>query len=80
MAKKFKKISFVIPALNEEKTIAKTLKEIPKRQLRKAGLETEVVVVDSNSTDDTVKIARALGARVVNEPRKGYGLANLKGF
>jgi glycosyltransferase involved in cell wall biosynthesis len=59
----------VIPALNEEEPIGDVVRAIP------AGLVDEVVVVDNGSTDRTADRARAAGARVVVEPRRGYGRA-----
>jgi len=66
------KISVIIPTLNEEEAIGKVLKEIPRKDVY------EVIVVDS-STDGTPKIAESFGAKVVFEPRKGYGRALLSG-
>jgi dolichol-phosphate hexosyltransferase len=65
--------SVVIPTLNEGKSIGGVLDEIPEGVL-------EVLVVDGNSADDTQDIARAKGARVIVEPRKGYGRAYKTGF
>ncbi|MGB9202697.1 MAG: glycosyltransferase family 2 protein [Terriglobales bacterium] len=45
-----------------------------------SGLTTEVIVVDSNSNDGTPEIAARMGARVVAEPRRGYGRACLTGL
>ena len=67
-------IGVIIPALNEELSIAKVLADIP------AGLARIVIVVDNGSTDDTAVIAAALGAVVVQEPRRGYGQACLAGL
>lgn len=63
------KVSVVIPALNEEEPIGAVVRAIP-RQI--AG---EVIVVDNGSTDKTAATAREAGARVVVEPRRGYGRA-----
>ncbi|MCI0622130.1 MAG: TIGR04283 family arsenosugar biosynthesis glycosyltransferase [Acidobacteria bacterium] len=54
------KISVIIPALNEAEVIARTLRSIP------SGEEIEVIVADGGSHDDTVKVAKALGASVVH--------------
>jgi glycosyltransferase involved in cell wall biosynthesis len=62
-------ISVVIPALNEEDPIGNVVRAIP------AGLVDEVLVVDNGSTDRTAERARAAGARVIVEPRRGYGRA-----
>jgi len=65
--------SVVIPTLNEGRSIGQVLDELPRGLL-------EVIVVDGNSRDDTQAIARSKGARVVVEPRKGYGRAYKTGF
>ena len=67
-------LAVLIPALNEEQAIAQVLAAIP------PGLAQEVVVVDNGSTDRTAAVARSLGARVVAEPRRGYGQACLTGL
>lgn len=66
-------ISVVIPCYNEEASIAEVIKQVP------AGVF-EVVVIDNNSTDKTAAIATAAGARVVAEPKQGYGPALMRGF
>lgn len=66
-------ISLVIPTWNEAKGIAYTLRTIP-------PLVDEVVVVDACSGDGTADIARANGARVISEVRRGYGRAFKTGF
>ncbi|MDB4444030.1 glycosyltransferase family 2 protein [bacterium] len=67
------KVSVIIPAFNEEKAISEVISAIP-------GWVDEILVVDNRSTDKTAEIARAMGARVVFEPRRGYGSACLKGI
>jgi len=66
-------IKVIIPAYNEEDSIAKVINDIPK------SVE-EVIVVSNNSTDDTEINARNAGATVLSETRKGYGYACLKGM
>jgi glycosyltransferase involved in cell wall biosynthesis len=73
-------VSIVIPTLNEAKGIVETITKIPLEELRRRGFDCEVIVVDGGSTDETDKIARELGARVVYEPRRGYGRAYKTGF
>lgn len=67
-------VSVVIPALNEEESIAVVLEAIPRH------LVGEILVVDGGSTDRTASIARRLGARLVDEPRRGYGRACAAGL
>lgn len=62
-------VSVVIPALNEEEPIADVVRAV----LRE--LVDEVIVVDNASTDRTAERSRSAGARVVREPRPGYGRA-----
>jgi glycosyltransferase involved in cell wall biosynthesis len=64
------KLSVIVPAYNEEKLIAGTLRSIREALDANArpGLETEVIVADNNSTDATAGIAREAGATVVFEP------------
>ena len=70
---KGKKVSVVIPCLNEEKGVRKVLNDLPK-------LVDEIIVVDNNSTDRTAAVARELGAIVVEEMNRGYGSAYKRGF
>ncbi|MHB8584439.1 MAG: glycosyltransferase family 2 protein [Thermoplasmatota archaeon] len=73
-------LSVVIPALNEEEGIALVLDAIPRSALAKMGFEVEVLVVDGESRDRTREAAQERGARVIIEPRKGYGRAYKTGF
>jgi glycosyltransferase involved in cell wall biosynthesis len=66
-------VSVVIPTHNEAQSIGRVLADLP------ADIVTEVLVVDSNSTDGTPEIARKMGARVIGE-RRGYGRACLTGL
>ena len=75
-----KLVSIVIPALNEEDGIRKTLLEIPRGELEKLGFDTQILVVDGNSDDDTQNVALKNGADVLIEPIKGYGRAYKTGF
>ncbi len=63
-------VDVIIPAFNEEKSIAQVIGDIP-------GLVRHVVVANNNSTDRTAEVATAAGAQVVFEPQKGYGKACL---
>ncbi len=75
-----KMVSVVIPALNEAEGIGECLESIPREELGKMGYDVEIVVVDGESTDGTRGIAESHGARVLIEPRKGYGRAYKTGF
>ena len=68
------RISIIIPAYNEESSIGLVLDALPQEKLH------EIIVVDNGSTDATARVAQEHGARVVKEPRKGYGSACLKGI
>ncbi len=71
-------VAALIPALDEEAALPGTLAAIPRSgegwRLR------EVVVVDNGSRDGTAVVARAAGAQVISEPRRGYGAACLAGL
>lgn len=69
-----KKIRVIIPAYNEEQSIAFVVKDIPKNWVK------EIIVVNNNSTDKTVENAKNAGATVLTETRPGYGFACLKGI
>lgn len=75
-----KTLTVVIPALNEEKGIGPVVKEIPVEKLKKIGYQTQILVIDNNSTDNTGKIARDHGANVIVMPIRGYGNAYKAGF
>ncbi|MBU3821109.1 glycosyltransferase family 2 protein [Flavobacteriaceae bacterium XHP0103] len=67
------KIKVIIPAFNEGNSVSKVIKDIP-------TIVDEIIVVNNNSTDNTFNKAKNAGATVLNEPRKGYGYACLKGI
>ena len=68
------RVSVIIPTHNEAQAIGHVLADLPR------DLVTEVIVVDSNSSDGTPEIAQSQGARVLCEPRRGYGRACLMGL
>jgi glycosyltransferase involved in cell wall biosynthesis len=68
------RLAVVIPTFDEAGSIGRVLDDIP------ASLEAEVLVVDGGSTDGTREIAASRGARVILEPRRGYGRACLTGL
>jgi glycosyltransferase involved in cell wall biosynthesis len=67
-------VSAVIPCLDEARTIGICVQKA-QRSFAALGIAGEVVVVDNGSTDDSARIARDLGARVIHESVKGYGVA-----
>lgn len=73
-------ISVVIPALNEEGIVGKTVKNIPVYKLKELGFETEIIVVDNNSEDNTAHEALIAGAKVIHEANRGYGNAYKRGL
>jgi glycosyltransferase involved in cell wall biosynthesis len=75
-----KKVSVVLPALNEEEAIGKVIDEIPFEELKSKGYQTEIIVVNNGSTDKTAEIAAAHGAKVLDEPNRGKGRAIRTGF
>ncbi len=72
-------VSVVIPCLNEAENIEECVRS-SLQALEDAGLHGEVVVADNASDDGSPELAAAAGARVVHEPRRGYGSAYLAGF
>jgi len=66
-------IKVIIPAYNEQDSIANVITEIP-------SVVSEIIVINNNSTDNTVVIAQKAGATVLTETQKGYGYACLKGM
>src|SRR5688572_3851442 len=68
------RVAVVIPALDEEASLPLVLEALPRQ-----GVEA-VIVADNGSTDRTAAVAAAHGARVVHEPRRGYGSACLAGL
>jgi glycosyltransferase involved in cell wall biosynthesis len=73
------KVSVVIPTMNEESSIGSVLDDINSTMLG-SKYAYEVLIVDTNSKDRTREIALSKGARVVEEPRRGYGRAYKSGF
>lgn len=72
-------LSVVLPCYNEEDAIGTCLQKI-KQVFEQNQIKGEIIVADNNSTDRSAQIARTFGARVVSEPRKGYGAAYLRGL
>jgi glycosyltransferase involved in cell wall biosynthesis len=72
-------ISVVMPCLNEEGSVGICVKKAWEG-IQKTGRTGEVIVADNGSTDRSVEIAEAAGARIVHQPARGYGNAYLAGF
>src|SRR5262245_5735969 len=70
-----KKVSVIVPAYNEEATIARVVTDF-----RAHPSVDEVLVVDNNCRDRTHELALAAGARVVQEKEPGYGRALMRGL
>ncbi len=68
------RVVVIIPAYNEEKALARVIDDLPRKVV------SEVVVVDNASTDNTAEVARAAGATVLAEARRGYGYACQRGI
>ncbi len=72
-------VSVVMPCLNEQATISACIQKA-RAALKQMGVTGEIIVADNGSTDNSVAIAQALGARVVRQPIRGYGAAYLAGI
>ena len=72
-------MSVVIPCLNEEENITEVVTRA-RTVMEHEGIDGEVVVADNRSEDRSAELAIAAGARVVHEPRRGYGSAYMAGF
>ena len=68
------RVAVLIPAYNEEESVAKVIGDIPEE------IADEIIVIDNASTDKTKDRALSAGAKVVNEPKRGYGAACLRGI
>ncbi|NLD37552.1 MAG: glycosyltransferase family 2 protein [Desulfatiglans sp.] len=71
---KNKKISVIIPALNEEKSISLVINDLP------GDIADQIIVVDNGSSDNTAQVAQRAGALVLREEKRGYGAACQRGI
>jgi glycosyltransferase involved in cell wall biosynthesis len=72
-------ISVLMPALNEQESVVKTIESIPVKILERNGYRTEIIIIDGGSTDHTAELARSAGAKVI-VAEKGYGRQYKEGF
>src|SRR5918912_1805984 len=78
-AKRAARVSVVIPARNEEKTVGAIVATIRRHLAERIPLVDEILVVDSRSTDATAAVSRAAGARVVSQDEITRGLPRMEG-
>ncbi|MBX8641526.1 MAG: glycosyltransferase family 2 protein [Thermoplasmata archaeon] len=72
-------ISIVIPTINEEDSIAGVIDRI-RESMSSVDEPYEILIIDTNSSDRTVEIARERGCRIIRESERGYGRAYKTGF
>ena len=75
-----KKITILLPCYNEEKGLGEVIDGVPLKKLACFGYRTEIIVINNNSTDHTVKVAQEKGIKVVTEKKQGKGNAIKTGF
>jgi len=69
------KVTVILPTINEEQGVGKTIDAIKLDYFKKKKWQLEIMIVDGDSKDNTQEIAKSKGAKVVVEKRKGYGRA-----
>jgi len=67
-------LTILMPCLNEASTVGTCIKEA-QEFIDRAKIRSEILIADNGSTDNSVKIAKSLGARVIGVRKKGYGCA-----
>src|SRR3954465_1183474 len=72
-------LSVVIPCLNEEENVTQVVSSA-REVMEREGILGEVIVADNDSDNRSAQLAADAGARVVHEPRRGYGSAYMAGF
>jgi dolichol-phosphate mannosyltransferase len=75
-----KKITILIPCYNEEKGIGKVIDDVPIKKLAYLHYKTEIIVINNNSSDQTIEVALGKGAKIVTEKKQGKGNALKTGF
>jgi glycosyltransferase involved in cell wall biosynthesis len=77
---KITNVNVILPTLNEEKGVGKTIDSIKTDYFKKNKWNLEIIIVDGNSKDKTREIAKKKGAKIIVEKRKGYGRAYKTGM
>lgn len=77
---KITKITVILPTINEEKGVGRTIDSIKKDVFKKNNWDLEIIIIDGDSADRTQEIAKQKGAHVIVEKRKGYGRAYKTGM
>ena len=72
-------ISVVMPCLDEDETLEICIKKVQKTFVSE-GIKGEIIISDNGSKDRSIKIAKSLNVKVVQEKNKGYGFALQRGF
>jgi dolichol-phosphate mannosyltransferase len=75
-----KKITILLPCYNEEKGLSKVFDGVPLKKLAYFGYQTEIIVINNNSSDHTIEVALEKGAKIVTEKKQGKGNALKTGF
>ncbi|KYK31442.1 MAG: glycosyl transferase family 2 [Thermoplasmatales archaeon SG8-52-3] len=73
-------VNVILPTLNEEKGVGKTIDSIKTDSFKKNNWNLEIIIVDGESKDKTREIAKSKGAKIIIEKRKGYGRAYKTGI
>jgi len=75
-----KKITVLIPCYNEEKGLGKVIDGVPLKKLAYLNYKAEIIVINNNSSDHTLKVAQEKGVKIVSEKKQGKGYAVKTGF
>jgi len=73
-------VTVILPTINEEKGVGKTIDSINKDYFKKNKWNLEILIVDGDSKDKTPQIAKEKGAKIIVEKRRGYGRAYKTGM
>ena len=73
-------VTVILPTINEEKGVGKTIDSINRDYFKKNKWGLEIIIVDADSNDKTQQIAKSKGAKIIIEKRRGYGRAYKTGM